>query len=504
MSTPASFGRMQFEVSLGRAGQSARPDPAAPFRLAVTGDFSGRTSQGTREPLGPRRVWRIDCDNFDEVMGQLDVRLRLPIPQEPSETTELAFRTLDDFHPDQLLKQVTPLAALLEQRRRLLQPSTAASAAVEVQKLLSCQPPSSPTQPPPLKSAESNDDTLTRLLGGHPPPATSAPPSPSGAGVDHLIRSIVALSIVPGATAQQTALLSAVDLELTSQLRSLLHHPDFQALEAAWRGLDLLVRNFGGEENLKLCVADISQEELAADLQAQDNLDSTGLFKIIRRQAEDQPWTAWVGQYSFGGSLGEIELLGRLAKVAAQVRAPFIAGASPCLAGCGSFAASPDPDDWKQPLVANSREAWQALQELPEAACLGLALPRFLLRQPYGKASDPIEAFPFEEMPAAPPHENYLWGNAAVLCGHVLLQAFQAEGWEMRASGFGEVGDLPVHKFKADSETQVKPCAEAWLSERAAQTLRGQGLIPVLSVRGSNAVRLDGFQSLAGANFSFG
>lgn len=496
MSSKFSFGKMQFDVSFGAGASGTQRDPNTPFSMAVVGDFSGRTNRGTSEPIGQRRVWRIDCDNFEEIMGKLDARLCLPLSEKPEETTELAFRSVDDFHPDQLLKQVGPFAALLEQRSRLLNPSTAASAAAAAQELLSSHLAPPPSQAPLSPSAESNADTLARLLGGHPQPATPATASQGGAGVDRLIRSIVAPSIVPDTTAQQTALLSTVDLELTSQLRSLLHHPDFQALESVWRGLDLLVRNFGGEENLKLFFVDISKEELAADLQAQDGLDSSGLFKLIRHQAEDQPWAAWLGQCSFGGSLGDIELLDRLAKLAAQVGAPLIAGASPCFVGCDSFGTSPDPDDWKQPLATEIRDAWQALRELPEASYLGLALPRFLLRQPYGRESDPIEAFPFEEMSAELLHESYLWGNPCVLCGYLLAQAFQAEGWDMQARGSGEVGELPVHKFKQNGETKVKPCAEAWLSERAGEVIRQQGLMPLLSIKGRDAVWLANMQSL--------
>jgi type VI secretion system protein ImpC len=502
MSAKFSFGKMQFDVSLRAVASGTPRDPETPFGMAVLADFSGRTNRGTSERIGQRRVWQIDCDNFEEIMSKLDARLHLPLSQKPGGTTELPFRSMDDFHPDQLLKQVAPFAALLEQRSRLLNPSSAAAAATEAQKPLSSQPAPPPAQTPTPSSSESNADTLARLLGGHLPPATPATTSQSGAGVDHLIRGIVAPSIVPGATAQQTALLSAVELELTSQLRSLLHHPDFQALESAWRGLDLLVRNFGGEENIKLFLADISKEELAADLQAQDSLDSSGLFKLIRRQAEDQPWTIWLGLYTFGGGLADIEMLGRLAKVAAQARTPFLSGASPNLVGCDSFGQHPDPDDWKHALVAEVREAWQALRELSEASYLGLALPRFMLRQPYGKESDPIEAFPFEELAEGAPHEDYLWGNPAVLCGYSLAGAFQAEGWNMQAGGYGEVGGLPVHKVKENGETNVKPCAEAWLTERAAQAMLGKGLMPVLSIRGRDAVRLKALQSLAGTTFS--
>jgi type VI secretion system protein ImpC len=137
------------------------------------------------------------------------------------------------------------------------------------------------------------------------------------------------------------------------------------------------------------------------------------------------------------------------------------------------------------------------VRKLPEASSLGLALPRFLLRQPYGQRSEPIDGFPFEELPDGSAHEAYLWGNPAILCGFVLADAFQAEGWEMQAEGSGEVGDLPVYKFTEEGETKVKPCAEAWLSEHGGEAILSQGLMPLLSIKGRDAVRLGELRSVS-------
>ena len=148
------------------------------------------------------------------------------------------------------------------------------------------------------------------------------------------------------------------------------------------------------------------------------------------------------------------------------------------------------------PLPAEVGEAWDALRALPETACLGLALPRFLLRQPYGRDSDPIEAFPFEELPPDLAHESYLWGNPALLCAQALAEAFRADGWAMQAGGHAEIADLPVHRFHQDGETRVKPCAEAWLSDRASDAIAERGLIAVQSVKGRDAVRVPNVQSV--------
>jgi type VI secretion system protein ImpC len=503
MAAKSSFGKIQFEVSLGDANASYRRDPEAPFGLAVLGDFSGRRNRSVSQPIDQHRISRVDCDNFGKIMAKVEPKLRLPSFQKAGETMELRFTCMEDFHPDQILKQAGSLKALLETRKRLLNPSTATAAADELQsKLASRENPSSGSTPAEA-GRESDTETMTRLLGSAPQPASAAA-TPGGAGIDRLIKSIVAPSIVPSASPQQAALLSILDLELTKELRAILHHPDFQALEATWRALDLLVRNFGGEANLKLHAVDISKDELAADLNAQEALDASAVWKLLRRQSDEQPWTVCVGQYIFEDSLEDIQTLGRLGKVFAKSGTIFISAASPQLAGCDSFHAHPNPDDWKKQIAAEVRDAWQELRNLRESSYLGLALPRFLARQPYGRDSEPIESFPFEEMAPDSAHEHYLWGNSCIVSGFVLAEAFREEGWEMEPRRSGEVGELPIHKFKQDDETKVKPCAEAWLSERAGETLRAKGLIPVLSIKGRDAVRVGPIQSLAGGALSIG
>jgi type VI secretion system protein ImpC len=287
--------------------------------------------------------------------------------------------------------------------------------------------------------------------------------------------------------------LAAIEVELAAQLRAILHHPDFQALEVAWRRLDQLVREFGGEEQIQLFLLDASRAELTADLKAVENLSQTGLVKSLR----DEPWALMIGAYIFDDSVEDLEVLGRVAKVAALLGAPFVAGASSQMVGCVSLADQPDADEWRRVMSPESREAWSALRSLPEAAHLGLVLPRVLSRQPYGKGSDVVEAFGFEELSGDGPHESYLWGNGAFVCGFVLAEAFRAEGWEMTATRAGEMDDLPVHKFSKDGETQVKPCAEAWLSERVGDRIGEQGVMALLSVKGRGAVRLAELRSVA-------
>jgi len=284
-------------------------------------------------------------------------------------------------------------------------------------------------------------------------------------------------------------------------MRIILHHPNYQALESAWRGLDFLVSRLETDARLKLYVHDLSKSELAADLNDANDLRTTGMYKLLVEQtletAGGEPWAAIAGNYTFSRAREDAELLGRMAKIAAAAGAPFIAAADPNLLGCDSLTKSPDPGDWRSTMNEYQQAAWQALLKLPQAAYLGLALPRFLLRLPYGADTDPLEQFEFEEMAERPEHEDYLWGNPCFACICLLGRYFSADGWSMQTGAGNDIDNLPLHVYREADETRIKPCAEALLTERAAEIIMNSGFMPLLSFREQDRIRLARFQSLA-------
>jgi type VI secretion system protein ImpC len=506
MPKPLSFGHIQVGVPVGPAEAPGTPVAETPFRIALLGNFSGRARRGEApgaRKLADCRPVRIDRDNFDQVLAQLGVEVHLPVPDQGDQYRTIRFAELDDFHPDRLFQRVEVFQKLRELRAALANPATFAQAAADFQALLGVEmSPASPRTASPPAAPVNSADLLGQILGetpGQPKPAERAPVLGDWQA---FIEKVVEPHTLPRIDYdKQTGMLTLLD-EMTGRLmRALLHHPAFQTVEAAWRALFFLVRRLDTDANLQLYLIDISKEELTADLTAGDDLSATGTYRLLAEQTVGkpggQPWAVLAGLYTFDANREDVELLGRLAKVAAQAGAPFLAAAGGRVLGCRSLATTPDPDDWQEPADAEGKAAWAALRQLPEAGYLGLAFPRFLLRQPYGKDSDPIEQFAFEELPAGADHEGYLWGNPAVVCAYLLGQAFSNYGWGLRPGVFQEVDRLPVHVYPIDGESQVKPCAEAWLTVRAAETILGKGVMPLLSVQGQDAVRLGRFQALA-------
>ena len=251
---------------------------------------------------------------------------------------------------------------------------------------------------------------MSELLAGASPPAKPAADS----AFEAELKAIVRPHLAPEEDSDLPRLREAVDEARSGLLRAILRSPRFRELEAAWRSLDLLVRRVE-EESIRIFFLDASREALLEDVTSHEKLSGTGLYRRLVTETVDtpgaEPWGAILGLYDFGPTLADAALLSRMAKLARAAGAPFLAGARSDFVGCASLAATPDPVDWRVP-EGEGAIIWEELRALPEAAWVALALPRLMLRRPYGAKTEPIDSFPFEEIPAVPEHEAYVWGNA--------------------------------------------------------------------------------------------
>jgi len=499
-----NFG--EIKLTAGEDTSPAIPDPETPFRIALIGDFSGRINRGVCEPksIANRREILVDRDNFDEALAQLGAEIQLPLGK--SGMSRLRFAELDDFHPDRIFERAAIFQRLREVRTRLKDPATFAEAAEELGLVYNQKATSKPSEPEPSR-----------------PPAASVSRLASGSLLDEMIEQTEALAsanrprrtdelqefvrrmtephLVAAADPRQAEAIALIDRATSVQMRALLHTPDFQALEAAWRAVFLLVRRIETSSQLKLYLIDISKPELANDLASAPDLRATGAYRLLVEKSVGtpgaEPWAVIAGNYTFGAGREDAELLARLAKVATAAGAALVAGASPRVLGLESFATTPEARDWRGLHNADAAEVWTALRALPEAKSVGLALPRFLLRLPYGRETAPVEAFDFEEMPDGPSHEDYLWGNPAFACALLLAQSFAEYGWEMGSNLISEIDGLPLHAYEYNGESGLQPCAEALMTEDLAERILENGLMPLASLKGRDAVRLVRFQSVA-------
>jgi hypothetical protein len=489
---------MRYTMNFGalRTPSAAARPAGRNFHIAVLGDFSGRANAGTIDAgakLANRMPYFIDVDNYESVLAKIAPRLRLPLADEGS--ADVAVGALDDFHPDQLYANIDIFNKLAGLRKRLQNTSTFVAAANELQSWSNLASHAKVTRAPPKAGGgaavpRGKLDDFARLIGR----TTSAARTTS---IDELLKRIVAPHVVPAPQAGRQMLLDAVDDALSSSMRRILHHPDFQSLEAAWRSIELLVRNLECDSTLKIQLFDISAEELAADLSSSDALEETGLYELlVAKPAVDglEPPAVLLGNYVFELIPPHAELLGRIAKIAAAAQAPFIAGIS------ADSLRRPN-DGEVHPLV---EESWTTLRSMPHAQYLGLTSPRFMLRWPYGPKSDPILSFAFDEFTPQEGLKGMLWANGSILAGLLLGQTFQEQGLPgMELGSHMVLGDVPFHYYTDEHGDQVAlPCTERWITEPLAMYAKSLHLMPVLSIRGRPEIRLGGFGSLHGPDLA--
>ncbi|HXI19842.1 MAG TPA: type VI secretion system contractile sheath large subunit, partial [Gemmatimonadales bacterium] len=315
----------------------------------------------------------------------------------------------------------------------------------------------------------------------------------SGGDLQAFIRQVMRPHLVPNPDPRQGELVAQTDAALSATMRAILHHPAFQGVEGLWRALELLVYRLETTSELQVHLLDISAAELAAALPPDGDPQASPFYRILVRHAEEAPWSVLAGAFTFGTAPGDIERLAQLAAIGQLLGAPWLAGAAPDLVGADSLATSPDPRDWK----SASDPTWEAFRGTALARSVGLVLPRFLLRLPYGKQYESCERFAFEEFDGDPFHEQFLWGPPGFGVALLLGQAFAERGWGLAQAFEPEIGGLPYVVLGRGAEAEAVPCAETLLTERAASRILDRGIMPLASLKDQDRVRLIRLQSVA-------
>ncbi|HEY1217606.1 MAG: type VI secretion system contractile sheath large subunit [Bryobacteraceae bacterium] len=444
MSERISKVSVGIDVGAGAQPILSVPEADTPFRMLILGDFSGRGFRGERAPIGGRRPVAVDSDNLDQALSSLSPSVQLP-------QGTLRFRGLDDFHPDRIYQHAAVFGRLENLRN---QPAPVPAAPRENPQ---------PAAPAVQQSGRSLLESMMEREDEEPASRVVEEPDAMAEFIKRAVETHLAARQDP----RQKEWAARVDAAAGEQMRAILHHPHFQSLEAAWRALAMLVDRLQPDTDLKIYVFDATLEELMADAPA--------LERCLG--GSSAPWSLIVGNFVFGQTDDDASNLAWLGRLAASLGAPFLGEAVP------PSDLSPGPQ-------------WQQFVRSPEARWIGLALPRFLLRLPYGKDTTPAEELDFEEMPESA-HADYLWGNPAFFCACVLGLAFRSDGWQMRPALHREIGSLPQHIYRADGESVAKPCAEVLMTDTDAEFILSSGFMPLASMKDRDSVLLVRLQSIA-------
>ncbi|MBT8439946.1 MAG: type VI secretion system contractile sheath large subunit, partial [Gammaproteobacteria bacterium] len=278
-------------------------------------------------------------------------------------------------------------------------------------------------------------------------------------------------------------MIAELDKKLSVQVDQVLHHDDFQKLESSWRGLHFVIDRTNFRENIKLELLSVSKDELLDDFEDSPEIVKSGLYKNVYTAEYGQfggnPVGAIIGNYDFGPGPQDMSLLKNIASVSAMAHAPFIAAASAQFFGLDDFLKLPNLKDLNAIFEGPQYAKWQSFRETEDARYVGLTMPRFLLRLPYGQDSNPIKAFNYEENVQGD-HQSYLWGNTSFAFATRLTDSFAKYRWCPNIIGpqsGGAVEDLPLHQYEAMGEVETKIPTEVLVTDRREFELAEEGFI---------------------------
>lgn len=299
------------------------------------------------------------------------------------------------------------------------------------------------------------------------------------------------------------ARLVQIDKLISDQLNEILHHEEFQKLESSWRGLKYLLDQSETNDMLKIKILNVRKGELHRDLKSASEFDQSAFFKKVYEEEfgvfGGSPFGALIGDYEFGRHPQDMDLLERISQVAAAAHAPFLAAGSADLLNLESFTEIGGIRDISKVFDSTEYAKWKSFRQSEDSRYVGLAMPHVLMRLPYGRETNPIEAFNYEEGVDGTDHKKYLWGNAAYALGARLTSAFSLYGWCAAIRGVeggGLVEGLPAHTFKTDEGDVALKCpTEVAITDRREKELADQGFIPLVHCKNTDYAAFFSVQS---------
>lgn len=345
-----------------------------------------------------------------------------------------------------------------------------------------------------VETAEGESSLLDTILQ-----ETKLKPSEEGYSIAKRgVEAFIAELLTPdrkGAKVHQTVIndmIAEIDRKLSSQVDAIMHHPTFQKIESAWRGLKFAVDRTNFRENIKFELLNVSKEDLLNDFEDAPEITKSGLYKLVYTAEYGtfggKPVGAMIANYDFGPGPQDVKLLQYAASVGAMAHAPFIAAAGPQFFGQESFLGLPNLKDLKSIFEGPQYIKWNSFRESEDARYVGLTLPRFLLRLPYHPENNPVKAFTYTE-DVSKSHESYLWGNTAFAFATRITDSFAKYRWCPNVIGptsGGAVEDLPVHTFESMGALETKIPTEVLISERREFELAEEGFIGLAMRKGSD------------------
>ena len=284
-----------------------------------------------------------------------------------------------------------------------------------------------------------------------------------------------------------------IDVILGRQIDAVIHHEQFQKIEAAWRGVDYLVSQCERYESadIRIRICNVTWKELSKDFDDASEFDQSFAFRQIYDNTfgipGGKPFGAIIANYELQPHPDDIDAIEQFSGVAAASFSPLIMGVSPEFLGVESFSDLESVNDIGAVFEKKEYDRWRAFRRTEDARYLGLALPHILMRTPYEDDGSYDYGFRYRENVSGIDSRKYLWGNAAFAFAAVLIRCYSQSNWLADIRGVqrgveagGIVTGLPAHSFGTDSPgVALKSPTDTTITDLMERDLSELGLLPL-------------------------
>lgn len=502
--------QITYDVEIGNAIETRE----LPFLMGVLADLSGQ-QEDPQPRLRDRKFVDIDRDNITDIMIAIKPRLMLHVDNKLSSAKgkvafELVFKSMDDFDPIEIIKNVGPMAELFKARVKLSDLLGKMDGNEDLDAVLGGILKDAKLQSDLKKDVEKR--AKDGSIGGELAKAVSKGKLVRDESQQQLAADMVSefvMQVTSNKVVSHDSIafiskrIAEIDGLISAQLNEILHHPDFQKLEGSWRGLSYLVHSSETGSNLKLRVFNATKEELRKDLERAIEFDQSALFKKVYEEEYGTfggtPYSCILGDFEFGRSPMDMSLLQKLAEVAAAAHAPFISAADPAMFDLDSFSDLGTPRDLGKIFESTEMAKWRSFRESEDSRYVALVLPRVLTRLPYGAKTNPVGGINFEEDVDGKDNSKFCWSNAAYALGARITNAHAKYHWTAAIRGVeggGLVTDLPAYTFKTtDGDIALKCPTEIAITDRREKELSDLGFIGLCHSKDSDFAAFFGIQT---------
>ncbi|MEN8237389.1 MAG: type VI secretion system contractile sheath large subunit [Pseudomonadota bacterium] len=496
--------QITYDVEIGEAIEARE----LPFLMGVMADLSGKPKTALPK-LKERKFVEIDRDNINDVMASYQPRIAIFVEDKLAKAggklgVELNFKSMDDFDPLNIVKQVPAMAELYSTRVKLNDLLGKMDGNEELEELLNKIMKDNKVRDDIKKGAGAKSAAMDKVLKEGKLMRDESQRDFASALLQEFVKQLTKEKVTSADSLSFIAKnIQRIDALLTGQLNEIMHHPDFQSMEGSWRGLHYLVMKTETGRLLKLRVLNITKKELLKDLERAVEFDQSQLFKKVYEEEYGTfggtPYSCLLGDYEFGRHPQDMALLEKLSQVAAAAHAPFMTAASPALFDLDSFTQMGVPRDLNKIFENTELVKWNSFRNSEDSRYIALTLPRILMRLPYGAKTIPVEGINFEEDVDGVDNSKFCWSNSAYALAERVTNAVALYKWPAAIRGVeggGMVAGLPAYTFKTtDGDVALKCPTEVAVTDRREKELSDLGFISLCHSKGTDFAAFFGGQT---------